>query len=95
MQRINTVPVGEAEQAPRIVDGCLSNHRSARAIRSDFKFKPGPSRDFHLRLEEQSLLGLDRFDAPAIESVADSQILGITPSAANPDASDKQVEKTA
>ena len=44
-------------------------------------FQPPPARDFHLRAQAQSPIGLEFLDPPEINDVPDPQMFFITPSA--------------
>jgi len=81
VERIKRVPVEGAEEAPWRKNRGL--HQSgARPFFHDVPLQPGLAGDFHLRAQTEHAAGLDRFDAPEVESLSNQQLTGIAPPAA-------------
>ena len=66
------VPVCAAQQPFGIERGCLPNH-GAGGIARHLKFQPGVAREFHLRGQPQTVIGLDRLYTPEVHRIANAQ----------------------
>jgi hypothetical protein len=94
MQWINKVPIRKSRQADRIEHSGLPNLRSA-SRRLSFEFEPRSAGQTHLGQDSQTTVWLKGFYSPAIDGVADADMVSIAATAAKPDAADQQVEQSA
>ena len=93
MERVEAVPINQAEKAQRVEDRRLPDRR-AGGIARDLKFQPSPSRNFHFGHESQPPVGIEIFHAPEIQGVSHLQCLRISPTASQPHTPGKQVEES-
>src|SRR5664280_835837 len=94
VERIEDVPVGEAEEAGRIEYRGLADLGPARSGR-DLKLQPSPARNPHLGAQTQKTVRLDGFDAPEVEGIALLELVRMAAAAAETDAPGEEIQESA
>ena len=92
MDRQQRVPVGDAEEAARLVDRPQRRHRGVADDRLGAELEPGPSRHLHLRGETEAATGFHRLDPPPVDAVAGPKVGGGRAAAPQADTADESVD---
>lgn len=94
VKRVDAVPVGEPEQSGRMEGRRLADPGAVIAS-LDLELEPRTPRELHFGDEAKPSIGLERFDTPPVEGIADPQSIGIPSTPAQSDAAKKQIEQAA
>src|SRR5215217_9318198 len=89
------IPVEETEQPLWREERRLNQPSPRRPQRLGLKLEPRPARHFHLRPQAHQAARIDRFHAPEIDGIPDSQIHRVAPPTAESHAADEPVSYAA
>lgn len=90
MKRPDGVAVTQSKQSDRVEYGRLSDLASAVFSRY-CELQSGMTRKSHFRVQTQFALGVNFFDSPAIQRVADVEFHRMTPTTSEPGTADQHI----